>query len=93
MRSIFSISHVRHLGYNELHLSLIKCHRSRSFIVSGWSISKKYSPLKSNFGKKHLYMGNSKSRNTLVKAEIHLENTEIHLKIVQRHSINTSFQI
>jgi hypothetical protein len=28
-------------------------------------------------------MGNSKSRNTLVEAEIHLENTEIHLKIVQ----------
>ena len=25
----------------------------------------------------------SKSRNTLVKAEIHLENSEIHLNIVQ----------
>jgi len=30
-----------------------------------------------------LKSGTSKSRNTLVKAEIHLENAEIHLNIVQ----------
>jgi hypothetical protein len=39
----FSISHVRHLGYNELHFSLrpIKCHR-RSFMMSLTFISTIY---------------------------------------------------